>query len=138
MHAVQARRVCRTAPMHCTGKQDIPVIYIYSTSDQSKQKLLVDVEISFFLTPEMSSDIFRPSYVNYNNRCIRTHESDFEVTVCRLGKIIQRIFFAQSEASICRATWKWSGETFFPGALLLLKKTFSAMISARFTSFCPD
>ena len=33
------------------------------------------------------------TYVNYNNRRIRTHESDFEVTVRRLGKIIQRIFF---------------------------------------------
>ena len=51
---------------------------------------------------------------------IRTHESDSEVTVRRLGKIIQRIIFAQSGASIRRAAWKWSGETRFPGALILL------------------
>ena len=49
-------------PMHCTGKQD--TIYIYDTSDRSKQKLPVDVEISFFLTSEMTSDFFRLSYIN--------------------------------------------------------------------------
>ena len=50
--------------MHCRGKQD--AIYIYDTSDRSKQKLPVDVEISFFLTSEMTFDFFRLSNVNYN------------------------------------------------------------------------
>ena len=59
-------------------------------------------------------------YGRYNNRRVRTHESDSEVTVHRLGKIIQRIYFAQSGASICTKAWKWSRETRFPGALLLL------------------
>ena len=51
---------------------------------------------------------------------VRTHESDSEVTVRRLGKIIQRIYFAQSGASIRTKACKRSGETRFPGALLLL------------------
>ena len=50
----------------------------------------------------------------------RRGESDSEVTVRRLGKIIQSILFAHSGASICRVAWKWSGETRFPGALVLL------------------
>ena len=45
--------------------------------------------------------------------CRRRHESDSEVTVRRLGRIIQRIFSPQSGASIRRAVWKWSGETRF-------------------------
>ena len=104
-------------PMHCTGKQD--TIYIYDTSDRSKQKLPVDVEISFFLTSEMTSDFFdylmliKIKYGRFNNHRIRTHESDSEVTVRRLGKIIQRIFFGQEK-------WKWFGETRFLGALILL------------------
>ena len=49
-------------PMHCTGKQ--VTIYTYDTSDRSKQKLPLDVEISFFLALELTSDIFRLSYVN--------------------------------------------------------------------------
>ena len=74
----------------------------------------------------MTSDFFgylmliKIKYGRYTNRRIRAHESDSEVTVRRLGKIIQRIFFAQSGASIRRVAWKWSGETRFPGALLLL------------------
>ena len=55
-----------------------------------------------------------------DNRRIRTNQSDSEVTVRRSGKIIQRILFAQSGASIRRVACKWSGETRFPGALLLL------------------
>ena len=43
-----------------------------------------------------------------------------EVTVRRLGKIIQRIYFAQLGGSVRTKAWKWSGETRFPGALLLL------------------
>ena len=84
-------------PMHCTGKQD--AIYIYDTSDRSKQKLPVDVEISFFLTSKMTFGylmLITIKYGRYNNRHIRTHESDSEVTVHRLGTIIQRIFSAQS------------------------------------------
>ena len=45
-----------------TGKQD--TIYLYDTSDRSKQKLPVDVEKSLFLTSEMTPDFFRLSYVN--------------------------------------------------------------------------
>ena len=36
-------------------------------------------------------------YGRYNNRRVRTHESDSEVTVRRLGKIIQRIFLLNKE-----------------------------------------
>ena len=107
--------------MHCTGKQD--AIYIYDTSDRSKQKLPVDVEISFFLTSEMTFGylmLITIKYGRYNNPPVRTHESDTEVTVRRFGKIIQRIYFAQPGASIRTKAWKWSGETRFPGALLLL------------------
>ena len=48
--------------MHCMGEQD--TIYIYNTSDRSKQNLPVDVDIFFFLKSEMTSDIFWLSYVN--------------------------------------------------------------------------
>ena len=46
----------------CTGKQD--TVYIYDTSDRSKQKSPVDVEISFFVTSEMTTNFFWLSYVN--------------------------------------------------------------------------
>ena len=112
--------------MHCTGKQD--TIYIYNTSDRSKQKLLVDVLIYFsFWHPKWLPTflgylmLIKIKYGRYNNSRVRTHESDSEVTIRWLGKIIQRIFFfAQSGASIRRAAWKWSGETRFPGTLTLL------------------
>ena len=85
-------------PMHRRGKQD--TIYIYDTSDRSKQKLPVDVEISFFLTSGIRHPTFfgylmliKIKYGRYNKRRVRTHESDSEVTVRRLGKMIQRIFF---------------------------------------------
>ena len=94
-NAVVLDEYAEPPPMHCTGKQ--VTIYIYDTSDRSKQKLPVDVEISIFLTAEMTSDFFqllmliKIKYGRYNNRRVRTHESDSEVTVRRLGKIIQRI-----------------------------------------------
>ena len=47
--------------------------------------------------------LIKTKYGQYNNRRIRTHESASEVTVRRLGKTIQRIFFAPSGASIRRA-----------------------------------
>ena len=75
-------------PRHCTGKQD--AIYIYDTSDRSKQKLPVDVEISFFLTSEMTFGylmLITIKYGRYNNCRVRTHESDTEVTVRQLGKV---------------------------------------------------
>ena len=123
MHAKKCtdKQYAEPPPMHCTGKQD--AIYIYDNSDRSKQKLPVDFEISFFLTSEMTFGylmLITLKYGRYNNRRVRTHESDSEVTVRRLGKIIQRIYFAQSGASIRTKAWKWSGETRFPGALLLL------------------
>ena len=53
-------------------------------------------------------------------------ESDSEVTVRRLGKIINtKDFFAQSGGSIRRVAWKWSGET-------------RSYEFSRFSSFCPD
>ena len=103
MHAVRAKRVCQTAPnanlFAKVNSQD--TICIYNTSDRSKQKLLVDVdrEISFFLSSEMTSDFFgylmliKIKYGRYTNHHIRAHESDSEVSVRQLGKIIQRNFF---------------------------------------------
>ena len=53
-----------------------------------------------------------------NNRRVRTHEKNSGDTVCRLGRIIQSIFCAQSGASIRLTVWKWSGESRYPGAFL--------------------
>ena len=67
-------------PMHCTGKQLQDAIYIYDTSDRSKQKLPVDVEISFFLTSKMTFGylmLITIKYGQYNNRRVKTHESDY-------------------------------------------------------------
>ena len=55
-----------------------------------------------------------------SNKMAGQNESDSEVTVCRLGKIIQRISFAQSGASIRRVAWKWSGETRYQGAFKIV------------------
>ena len=119
----------------CTGKRD--TICIYDTSDRSKQKLPVDVETSFFLTSEMTFDFFgylmliKIKYGRHTNRRIRAHESDSEVTVRRLGKIIQRIFFAQSGASIRRVAWKWSGETVsFPRGSFTFIENFRSYITS--------
>ena len=85
------------------------------------ENIRVDLEVYFFLTSEMIPRLFCGSLMQIEIKCrVRTHESDSEVTVRRLGKIIQRIYFAQSGASIRTKAWKWSGETRFPGALLLL------------------
>ena len=85
------------------------------------ENIRVDLEIYFFPTSEMISLLFCGSLVYIEIKChVRTHESDSEVTVRQLGKIIQRIYFAQSGASIRTKASKWSGETHFPGALLLL------------------
>ncbi len=64
-------------------------------------------------------------------RRVRTHESDSQVTAHRLGRIIQRIFSAQSGVSIDKAVWKWSGETRCPGALSAVLENF------RRYDFCP-
>ena len=69
-------------PPPSTGKQD--AIYIYETSDRSKQKLPVDVEISFSLTSKMTFGylmLITIKYGRYNSRRVRTHESDSEVTI---------------------------------------------------------
>ena len=41
--------------------------------------------------------LIKIKYGRYNNGCVRTHESDSEVTVRRLGKIIQRILLLNQE-----------------------------------------
>ena len=83
--------MCRTAAnaLH-TGKQDqtshnfsIPLI-------SPSENIWVDLEIYFFLTSEMIPRLFCGSLMVSN---VRTHQSDSEVTVRRLGKIVQRIFF---------------------------------------------
>ena len=61
MHAVRVDEYAEPPPNALHTKQD--KIYIYDTSDRSKQKLPVDVEISLFLTLEMTSDFFRLSDV---------------------------------------------------------------------------
>ena len=62
---------------------------------------------------------------------VRTHESDSEVTVTRLGRIVQRISLAQSGAIIHRAVWKWSGETSFLVAIATILQNFGRY------DFCP-
>ena len=42
-------------------------------------------------------------YGRYTNRRMRTHESDSEVTVRRLGKIIQRIFLLNQEPAFAKS-----------------------------------
>ena len=111
--------------MHCTGKQD--TIYIYNTSDRSKQKLLVDVLIYFsFWHPKWLPTflgylmLIKIKYGRYNNRLVRTHESDSEVTIRWLGKIIQRIFFCSIRSQhsqsrlemVCRDSFPRGSYTF--------------------------
>ena len=55
---------------------------------------------------------------------LKTHESDFQETVRRLGGIKQRIFSAaQSGGSIQRAVWNWSSKSLPPcrGSLLFCR-----------------
>ena len=51
-----------------------------------------------------------------NSSHVRTHEKNSGDAVRQLGTIIQSIFSAQSGASICLTVWKWSGESWYPGA----------------------
>ena len=51
-----------------------------------------------------------------NSGHVQTHEKNSGDAVRRLGTIIQSIFCAQSGASICLTVWKWSGESWYPGA----------------------
>ena len=44
----------------------VDTIYIYDTSERAKQKLPVDVEMPFFLTPEMTSDFFESNSTSLN------------------------------------------------------------------------
>ena len=142
MHARKEmhRRVCRTAPMHCTGKQD--AIYIYDTSDRSKQKLPVDVEISFFLTSEMTFGylmFITMKYGRYNNHRVTTHESDSEVTVRRLGKNnnTKDLFCSiRSKHSHKGLEMVWR-DSFPRGSFTFIENVY-ATISAWFTSFRPD
>ena len=75
--------------MHRTGKHD--TIYLYDTSDRSKQKLAVGLGDNFLSNVRNDFRLLSAPYVNYNEimaqkkRRIRTHESDSEVTVRRLG-----------------------------------------------------
>ena len=50
------------------------------------------------------------------SRRVRTHEKNSGDAVRRLGTIIQSIFCAQSGANIRLTVWKWSGESWYPGA----------------------
>ena len=59
-----------------------------------------------------------PGYlVKHNSRRVRTHEKNSRDAVRRLGTVIQRIFCAQSVASIRLTVWKRSGESRYSGAL---------------------
>ena len=51
-----------------------------------------------------------------NSGHVQTHEKNSGDAVRWLGTIIQSIFCAQSGASICLTVWKWSGESWYPGA----------------------
>ena len=72
-----------------------------------------------------------------NNSCrVRTHKKNSGETVRRLGTIIQRIFCAQSGASIRLTVWKWSGESRYPGALPPVLENLRRAFSPRPTD-CP-
>ena len=71
-----------------------------------------------------------------NSRNVRTHEKNSEDAVRRLGTIIQRIFCAQSGASIRLTVWKWSGESRYPGALPPVLENLRRAFSPRPTD-CP-
>ena len=59
-----------------------------------------------------------------------THEKNSGDAVHRLGTIIQSIFCAQSEANNCLTIWKWSGESWYPGAFSLVLENFCRAFSA--------
>ena len=71
-----------------------------------------------------------------NSRHVRTHEKNSGDAVRRLGTIIQRIFCAQSGASIRLTVWKWSGESRYPGALPPVLENFRRAFSPCPTD-CP-
>ena len=50
--------------------------------------------------------------------CCPAHEENSGIALSRLGTIIQSIFCAQLGVSIRLTLWKWSGESWYPGALL--------------------
>ena len=70
-------------------------------------------------------------YGRYTNRRIRAHESDSEVTVRRLGKIIQKIFFCsiRSQHSQSRLEMVWRDS--FP------RGSFTFIENFRSYDFCP-
>ena len=72
-----------------------------------------------------------------DNSCLeRTHEKNLGDAVRQLGTIIQSIFCAQSGASIRLTVWKWSGESWYPGALPPMLVNFCRAFSPDPTN-CP-
>ena len=65
-----------------------------------------------------------------NSRRVRTHEKNSGDAVRRLGTIIQSIFCAQSGASNRLTVWKWSGESWYPGAFSPVLENFCRAFSA--------
>ena len=49
--------------------------------------------------------------------CCPAHEENSGIALSRLGIIIQSIFCAQLGDGIRLTLWKWSGESWYPGAL---------------------
>ena len=71
-----------------------------------------------------------------NSRRVRTHQKNLGDAVRQLGTIIQSIFCNQSGASIRLTVWKWSGESWYPGALLPMLVNFCRAFSLGPTD-CP-
>ena len=108
--------------------RDIDVKTFFSTSLKTLTKLSEN-----FPRKQNFGERTRKVWQTCKQDCHVTHGSDFSSNVCQLGRIIQRIFSAQSGASPPMAVWKWSVETEFPEAifppLVVLPPIF-----ARFTS----
>ena len=64
-----------------------------------------------------------------NSGHVRTHEKNSGDAVRRLGTIIQSIFCAQSGANIRLTVWKWSGESWYPGAFPPVLENFRCAFS---------
>ena len=80
--------------------------------------------------------LIKIKYSRYNNRRVRTHESDSEVTVHRLGTIKQRIFFCsiRSRHSQIRLEMVWR-ESFPKGSCHFRRYDFCPvyLVSPRLT-----
>ena len=66
--------------------------------------------------------LIKIKYGRYINRCVRTHESDFEVTVRRLGKILQRTFLLNLEPAFAEPLGNGLERLAFEGLFYFYRK----------------